>query len=229
MKISESVAPSVTSRSNHALRASRSSFSELLASGRTAQSIRSERAFGFSETGIFGAPRPVGGERDAPKSPLLPQREFDGAARHGAAKKHQSISAYQFDTPAKAVGVHSKQIFYGAVLKSGFNWATLKLSVSSYQPATYPRMLYSQLHAEHASVGKLVTPIYDASNRRTKLSISGQDTEISVFVNEAIDGESDMAALFSTFFTVAQQFGMTLSSVRLSYSSKGKLTRFDVE
>lgn len=192
------------------------SFASLLASGRNADSIRSERAFGFSETGLFGAERSSKGGSgrnassdrgnvlvDASPKPAL----METSVGSGPQSRVAALSA----SPARS----------GTIAPPAYTGPS-SMTVVRFLPQNAARPDIGS----RSKADPLAKLPFDGANftintallreqRKRQLAISGPDDALCVTVAAFGTQDCEQDGLFSTFFSTALQYGMTLGSVRL--------------
>jgi hypothetical protein len=217
MKVDTQLANLAPQRSVTGQGQSAMSFAEVLASGRSAGGIRSERAFGFAETGILGAARfssATGARAAAPVSgnvppPLVQQRQ-EGEAKPAPTKQAQMLQARKTASSASigrtsAAATVSTTMF--PVLSQGLASGQLQpmLHASAKQPG------------QQASKAQFLLPVIPPrpGPRRRKLTLAGADDGISINIRLDKDEEAGSDYLLSKFYPICWEFGVTLNAVQL--------------
>jgi hypothetical protein len=222
MKVEGQLANIAQQRSMTANGHSATSFAEVLASGRSAEGIRSERAFGFSETGLLGAAR-FGATDGSGVAP--PTRN-----------NHQIFSRQQrppSDTgPAFTERTQTLQPRTTGISKSGggtYNAAavsTRALPTLSDGVALGQKVRDFDALAKHrdgpAGKAMFLSPVSRPRHepRRRKLTIEGTDDGITINIRLEKGDETGIDYLVSQFYPICWQFGVTLNAVQLFGSSK---------
>ncbi len=204
-------------------KAGSTSFAQLLASGQSVRGIRSERAFGFSETGIFGASRFSEPAKNVPtaaagKDPISKEPAHlaqDAISSSVGGKRNAGINttlnSAQLLSPA-----HPSQPVLG--------------QSNSLRISSVAKPVQAKFEMTFAAVQKLATatPLQaavrwkQAVKRRAELTLSGADDALRITIDQSDIETEEAAALNASFFFVAQQYGMILQSVRLhNYSMNG--------
>lgn len=209
-------------------KAASTSFAQLLASGQSVRGIRSERAFGFSETGIFGASRFSEPAKNAPaahadknmvsKEPaMLSQNAISSSVgQQRYARVNMSLYSAQLLSPA-----HPSQPVLGQ---------THSLRISSAAKPGQPKF-----EMTFAGVQKIATATAPqaairwkrAGKRHAELTLSGADDALRITIDRSDIEMEEVASLNTSFFFVAQQYGMILQSVRLNNYSTNIVSSLD--
>jgi hypothetical protein len=217
MKVDAQLANLSSQRSATGLGQSAMSFAEVLASGRSAEGIRSERAFGFAETGILGAARfsaATGARAAAPASSnaLQPvaQQSRASEAMPAPGKQSQISQARATGSPTSTGRANSFAAASTATFAAMPQGATSgpvqpRFQLSSTQLG--PQAGKAQFHLPVAA------PRPDA--RRRKLTLHGADDGISINIRLDKDEEANSDYLLSQFYPICWEFGVTLNAVQL--------------
>lgn len=215
MKVGDTFNLVPTQASQRTVGTATTSFATLLASGRSVVSIRSERAFGFSETGLLGATRST----NVNAAPNARPRAFEASELPRA----QS-------TQARSPNDRKSQPANGPVVKGSSGPESAITDRANVQPSargkspsaashghpskTDSRSNYSK-SPQRSSLIINADRWLPAEKRQRRLLLSGSDDALSISIHEFSNEEHQESELFFVFSTVAQQFGMTLSFIRL--------------
>lgn len=187
------------------------SFAEVLATGKTVSEIRSERALGFSETGLFGVSRAqqhaASGILESKSSPPMlvgrsPASEFARPPARPPVPVARTAPITDRSSEPESQILPARAQARSTGLAPDGNIA---------RPVT--QSLRFTLQASRA-VAKLPFPIAQRRKRVDALEIIGADTSLTVIVNDAGD-QSESAALLRAFVQLASAFGVTIKSVML--------------
>lgn len=217
MKVDAPLVNPALPRSSTGLGQPSTSFAEVLASGRSAESIRSERAFGFGETGLLGA------ARFSTTSTARFTASTSGNVLPSFAPRHQTSEAWTvagMHAPMPSVTKTSSPSSAGP----GRPVAATPTNSLSASPQGIAE-LWSQTNSQPSSGqpagrgGKapfgapLAPPRPD--QRRRKLTVHGADDDIAVNIRLNEDEEVNGEYLLSRFYPICREFGVTLSAVQI--------------
>lgn len=215
MKVGDTFNLVPTQATQRTVGAATTSFATLLASGRSVSSIRSERAFGFSETGLLGATRST----DVKGSPSVRPRAFEASEL----PKTQSSQARSFnDSKQQSAAGRVAVASVGPELATT-DRAHALTDTRGKTPlaANYGQPSRTDSRPHNSKALQRSSPIINADRRfpaekwQRRLSLAGPDDALSISIHEFSNEEHQESELFFIFSTVAQQFGMTLSFIRL--------------
>ena len=215
MKISSAIGLAPSANFSQSRISSSGSFAALLASGQSIGGIRNERAFGFSETGLFGAAR-SSAQADMPLSapaknimqsevsqePSKAETSSSNAGRASGAKPMLLSSNIGVTQLSRLTGVPitEGQASVQSLANSKPNLNNKANSVSKLS-GTEPR------YVKNAG--------YASGQRRRGLAVSGSDDALCVTISSFVTNGDDQNDLLTNLFSTAQQFGMILESVRV--------------
>lgn len=218
MKVGATIGQILAPANQRSVAAGSTSFAELLASGRSVSSIRSQRAFGFSETGLLGALRPVesAGTARAQQAIEAPQ-DFVRQPTDSGRIVDRSEAISRFNRPAILAG-QSKVVpaevvrFSGNVETQTPSMIQVGQSRNVGKPANYLGIPISGTPTSPAERKQM------AEKRKRLLTLSGPDDGLIISIREFDDDENQDVGLFFAFFAISSQFGMTLSAIRFNKS-----------
>jgi hypothetical protein len=193
------------------------SFAEVLASGRSAEGIRSERAFGFAETGILGAARfsdATGARTAAPTSgnapPPLAQQSKASEAMPAPGKQSQISQTITTGRPTSTGRANS----FAAASTATFAAMPQGATSGHPQPSFQASLKHPGRQLGKAQfLSPVAAPRPDA--RRRKLTLQGADDGISINIRLDKDEEAGGDYLLSRFYPICWEFGVTLNAVQL--------------
>lgn len=212
MKIERELPISYSGILGNVARGATKSFSEILATGKTVASIRSERAFGFGETGIFGAHRNSASVQSTMTTKLLTA----SLATTPLASSQISPALLSAQGTAPPVSRPPLPDRSSHLLSS----ASAKADKSAWQHTcgiSHHRRPPAGSSSRSAALP--AQAVLTASPKRRKLFDlqlidSGDQTEIVISTNHRPTNTTN--DMFIIFFQVAAQFGVTLSAIRLN-------------
>lgn len=188
------------------------SFAEVLAAGRTVSEIKSQRALGFSETGLFGIsraqPPAVPG---ALKAKSMPPLELVGRSPASGLAKPPSRPPGPVARTAPINDRSSEPGSQVAPERTQARSTGVALDRDTSKSATQSRRNPDQAPRIAA---KVPFPIRQRRKRIDALEIIGADTALTVIVNDAGD-QSGSASLLIAFAQLASALGVTIRSVVL--------------
>lgn len=185
------------------------SFASMLAGGRSIAEIKSGRALGFSETGLFGAAHESVGKGAAKAAVVEPalvarERAVDAATVLARQPTRSSGNAQAGQKP----GVVPPQTPDGLAAKAP---ATRVGATAAATLANRVRAI-----AEHSPAAPVVSGrrkhLRTRSLRPAAIAISGADDQLTVSIGAAEDTLS-LSALYLDFSRVAQSFGVTMAVI----------------
>jgi hypothetical protein len=199
------------------------SFSQLLANGRDVDSIRQERAFGFSETGILGAgrvvPRRTGPMsanstlmRDRFTSPLKSEDQGISKSFFQTNIRGETITAqvYIGTKISNHIGLYSKASNYGRMR----TLAAVQPKFGLYAPLTasfkIPDAVLST--CARAYIPSLISRC-KSHKPPTKLSLIENGTSVSIHIRAKTEHLPSEDIYFSEFQAICWRFGVTLKAV----------------
>jgi hypothetical protein len=222
VKVEQSSGPRSFAQRNVSEGRSGLSFAQLLASGHSVGSIRNERAFGFSETGIMGAGRfSSQAEKPAVSNRILQTgqdvRELIAAKANTAAatfKSSPSESAFSKGVGAKGITGVGKMAAPQSLVMAQSSQSTHNASIALPRPS---RSSLSQalINGPQQMAAYCATRRQKSNRNDLELSIIEENHSISINVRHGGDDQGDEDALFSEFYTICWQFGVTLKTVTL--------------
>lgn len=215
MKISSAIGLAPSASLSQSRSSSSASFAALLASGQSIAGIRNERAFGFSETGLFGAAR-SSAQADmplsAPDKNIVLSEVLQGPlkAETSSSNASRASDTKQFSMPSN-IGVRRSPVLNGAPITEG---KTSVQSTAVFKPdlSPSPNRFLKNLGVAPQNVKNSG---YAFVQRKRDLAVSGSDDALCVTISSFVtngDGQDDLLA---NLFSIAQQFGMILGSVRV--------------
>lgn len=194
------------------------SFAEMLASGYSVDAIRSQRAFGFAETGIMGAPRPV--SRPAPEPGAVKVASSPSTLAPGSAPATDTLSRTSIRHTAFAPGIRAGPSGGTVAARTGVLPNARPAAYSLAQPMQSRQVPSGSVAGLYGTIAANphFRDIANASKRnfrRRQLTLTKAPDGIAVDIR--LDGgeEVDETRLFTMFLPICWQFGVTLTSVRL--------------
>ena len=215
MKISSAIGLAPLASLSQSRSSSSASFAALLASGQSVAGIRNERAFGFSETGLFGAAR-SSAQVDMPLSAQaknIMQSEVSKGplkAEPGSANASRASNTKRISMSAN-VGIRRPPIL---------NSSTIAERTASVQsPPTCKTDLNNKpnrvLQLSGVAPQNVKIPSYAFGQRKRDLAVSGSDDALCVTISAFVGNGDNQHDLMTNLFSTTQQFGMILGSVRV--------------
>lgn len=192
------------------------SFAAMIASGRSVDSIRSERAFGFSETGLFGAARIL--KQEGGKAPELTAGNAHAESNSKSSRidptlrnrlksdvPTQSGKAKEFDARSVLASIErpkaAEALAYLAPSRSG--------SLINARAIQFTKQRFNIQHFTCNTESMF-------KKRKSSVVVSGPEDALSVTVGPVDLEHVEQHALISAFFSTVRQYSMTLASIRLS-------------
>lgn len=215
MKISSSLGLAQPTSFAQLPTSSTGSFAALLASGRSVNQIRSERAFAFSETGLFGATR-LSKQLNATPAGSVAGPVRAATSLRPAQAETGTVSRVRLDS----IGLQSNSVQAGTsrpLLLNGLRFDATK--VATHNSISFKTVSYCNtnrnmsLPIEGPQCPKNIRHLVE--QRKRYLAISGSDDALCVSISEFVVNCCEQNDLYVAFFSTVHQFGMNLESVRL--------------
>lgn len=215
MKIADRSVHPITAAVSKAVTRGSDSFATVLASGRSVQSIRNERAFGFSETGILGAPRKLPGESSAQYSSMNRAQKIDLQAS-AQAKTMYSATSSKVTTPRMRDAVSSQ---------------TPTLPDQASMPQSKAKIFRQNIGpVEFAPIQRDEAPTRDRTGaapllakhcgarpeRKRVLAVYGPDDALCINVDGIDTKNQNLEELLEAFVLASMEFNMTLRTVSVN-------------
>lgn len=193
------------------------SFAALLATGRTISSIRDERALGFSETGLIGAPRSAKDERTA-RSDRAMKGPDQGISTRRESSTRPAVHFVDGQEEHVSTSVHDR----GRL--SSLNRSSEMPGIRSHQfhepPNAAPFTIWSQESFEYnAQWSGQIRPWVRrlrALRVRRGVNVSGTGEIVDVNAFDAGLDKDQYDAVIENFLATALHFSVTLGTVKLN-------------
>lgn len=215
MKISSAIGLAPSASLSQSRSSSSASFAALLASGQSIAGIRNERAFGFSETGLFGAARSTVQANMALSAPVKNIMQSEVSQRFLEAEAGSANAGRTNDTKPNSlssnIGIQRAPSLNGLPITgakaSVQSLAASKLVLDS-KPIRFLKLSGVEQHyVKNAS--------YASGQRKRDLAVSGSDDALCVTISSFVTNGDDQNDLMTSLFSTTQQFGMILGLVRV--------------
>lgn len=194
------------------------SFAEVLASGRSVDTIRGERAFGFAETGILGASRRANSleaGRASEARPTFARLPLLTQERRSGRRVFDFLG--QRPSPLIAKGSSSSPQTFGQIITERAN----RLANGPFQ--LQAKNFWPQFHSVSSARSTIIgLPLREAiahkrkpDFRRGKLSLMGSTQGLSIGVRLGNGEQVEEEDLYTKFYATCWQFGVTLEAIQL--------------
>jgi hypothetical protein len=188
------------------------SFAQILAAGQSIEAIRSERAFGFNETGMMGAARQM------PTRSAGLQKSFTG---------HQPLNDKANNSLAKLLVRNHNSPVTAKIIEAGADAGIGQVTTPELIADDSPILLRdaklnvaNQPHRINAKMGVSIANTQATAMRmkrdymQGKLALSGPDDGITISLVDDSINQNNYDSFFANFYQICQQFGVTLKVVR---------------
>ena len=195
------------------------SFAEILTKGRSIESIRSERAIGFDETGIFGASRTTKAPHPVPQS-------FRQQAASAANLMQPQTAKSQREIPSKPDVIIQRVLRLNTAPNAlpppvAIRGSIMRPSIAAL-PSTFLVSIVNCSGLVAAPLEKRRAKMEPKSRHKPTVFLNEDDNGIQVIVTGNLSNDLICEELVANLFLVASQFNVTLKAVTLNIAQTNK-------
>jgi hypothetical protein len=217
MKVEAQLGNPLQQRSANGAGQSAISFAEVLASGRSANGIRAERAFGFAETGLLGAARFRSTSGSGNTLPPPSNNQLSHAQQGQMSNARPTLGKQAQIQQSRATGRSASDGGVHKATAASTGVQTVLPKDAAFSQSTPSFQVSSKRLDRSASKAAFFYPVARPrpDERRRKLTLQGKDDGLCINIRLEKDEEAGGDYLLSRFYPICRQFGVTLNAVQL--------------